>query len=192
MRETIFLLALASANSGISLRIIEPMLPRLAEDFGLGIPATASVITAYALASAIGTLAYGPLGDRHGKLRVATVSLFLAGLASFACLLAQGVASLAALRFVTALFASSGFAVLRRPVHLPGYPNFPATIRVTALTRTEPRQRVLRIERNSRTPSADKFSAGELHALEHCRPNDHSVMGRWELCPKRSSLGSER
>lgn len=111
MRETIFLLALASANSGISLRIIEPMLPRLAEDFGLGIPATASVITAYALASGIGTLAYGPLGDRHGKLRVATVSLFLAGLASFACLLAQGVVSLAALRFVTALFASSATAL---------------------------------------------------------------------------------
>lgn len=111
MRETIFLLALASANSGVSLRIIEPMLPRLAEDFGLSIPATASVITAYALAAAIGTLAYGPLGDRYGKLRVATVSVFLAGLASFACVLAQGAASLAALRFVTALFASSATAL---------------------------------------------------------------------------------
>ncbi|MBI4290998.1 MAG: MFS transporter [Betaproteobacteria bacterium] len=111
MRETIFLLALASANSGISLRIIEPMLPRLAEDFGLSIPATASVITAYALAAALGTLAYGPLGDRYGKLRVATVSLFLAGLASLACVLAQGAVSLAALRFVTALFASSATAL---------------------------------------------------------------------------------
>ncbi|MBI2317211.1 MAG: MFS transporter, partial [Betaproteobacteria bacterium] len=70
MRETIFLLALASGNSGVSLRIIEPMLPRLAADFGLSIPATASVITSYALAAAIGTLAYGPLGDRYGKLRV--------------------------------------------------------------------------------------------------------------------------
>ncbi|MBI2961170.1 MAG: MFS transporter, partial [Betaproteobacteria bacterium] len=111
MRETIFLLALASGNSGVSLRIIEPMLPRLAADFGLSIPATASVITAYALAAAIGTLAYGPLGDRYGKLRVATLSLFFAGLSSLACVLAQGVASLAALRFVTALFASSATAL---------------------------------------------------------------------------------
>ena len=90
-----------------------------------------------------------------------------------------------------ALLASSGFAVLSRPVHLPGSPDFPATIRVTALTRTEPLQRVTRIERNSRTPSADKSSAEEHVALEHCRSNDHSVMGRWELSPKRSSLGAE-
>ena len=83
-------------------------------------------------------------------------------------------------------------ALLCSPIHLPGSPNLPATIRVTALTRTEPLQRVKRIERNSRTPSADKFSAGEHDALEHCRPNDHSVLGRWELCPKRSSLGAER
>ena len=89
-----------------------------------------------------------------------------------------------------ALLASSDFALLCGPVHLPGSPNLPATIRVPALARTEPLQWVARIERNSRTPSADKFSAEEHDALEHCRPNDHSVMGLWELCPKRSSLGA--
>ena len=89
-----------------------------------------------------------------------------------------------------ALLTSSGFALLRGPVHLPGSPNFPATIRVTALTRTEPLQWVTRIERNSRTPSADKFSPGEHDALEYCHPDDHSVLGQWELCPKRSSLGA--
>jgi YNFM family putative membrane transporter len=111
MREAIFLLALASANSGISMRVIEPMLPRLAADFGISISAAASVITAYGLAAAIGTLAYGPLGDRFGKLRLATVSLFCAGLASLACALAQDVISLAALRFVTAVFAASSTAL---------------------------------------------------------------------------------
>lgn len=107
MREAIFLLALASANGSISLRIVEPMLPRLATDFGISMSAAASVITAYGLAAAIGTLAYGPLGDRYGKLRVATLSLFCAGLASLACALAQDIGSLAVLRFITALFASS-------------------------------------------------------------------------------------
>ena len=90
-----------------------------------------------------------------------------------------------------ALLASADFAVLCRPVHLPGPPNLPATIRVTALTRTNPLQRMPRNERNSRTPSADKSSAEEHVALEYCHPDDHSVMGRWELCPKRSSLGAE-
>ena len=107
MRETIFFLALASANSSISLRVVEPMLPRLATDFGISVSAAASVITAYGLAGAIGTLAYGPLGDRYGKLRMATISLFASGLASLACALAQDIGSLAVLRFVTALFASS-------------------------------------------------------------------------------------
>lgn len=111
MRETIFFLALASANSGISLRVVEPMLPRLASDFGISISASASVITAYALAGAFGTLAYGPLGDRYGKLRVATMSLFAAGLASLSCALAQGVGSLAVLRFITAVFASSSMTL---------------------------------------------------------------------------------
>ncbi|MDO8595735.1 MAG: MFS transporter, partial [Sulfuricaulis sp.] len=46
-----------------------------------------------------------------GKLRVATVSVFLAGLASLTCVFAQGVASLATLRFITALFASSATAL---------------------------------------------------------------------------------
>lgn len=76
-----------------------------------------------------------------------------------------------------ALLASSRLAARRTPVHLPGSPNFPAALRVTALTRTESLQRMARIERNSRTPSADKFSAVELHALEHNRLNDQSVMG---------------
>jgi len=111
MREAIFLLALASGNSGISMRVIEPMLPRLATDFGISISAAALVITAYGIAGAISTLAYGPLGDRYGKLRLATFLLFAAGLASLACAFAPDVGSLAVLRFITAIFASSSTAL---------------------------------------------------------------------------------
>jgi len=93
------------------MRVIEPMLPRLATDFGTSISGAASVITAYGIAGAISTLAYGPLGDRYGKLRVATFSLLAAGLASLACALAQDIGSLAVLRFITALFASSSTAL---------------------------------------------------------------------------------
>jgi predicted MFS family arabinose efflux permease len=107
LREAIFLLALASANSGIALRVMEPLLPRLATEFGVSISAAASVITAFAIAYAAGTLVHGPLGDRWGKLRVATLALACAGLASIGCAFATGVASLAAWRFVAALFASA-------------------------------------------------------------------------------------
>ena len=107
MRESIFLLALASAAGGIALRVIEPMLPQLADDFGTSISAASTIITGYALAFTVGQLIYGPLGDRFGKLRVVTLALFAAAVGSAGCALAPDLSSLTALRFVTALFASS-------------------------------------------------------------------------------------
>jgi len=100
-------MALASANSGIALRIVEPLLPRLASDFGTTAAAASVVITAFGLASAIGALLHGPLGDRYGKLRMATFAMAGAGAGSVACAFAPDLASLAALRFVTALFGSA-------------------------------------------------------------------------------------
>jgi len=107
VKETIFLLALASANAGVALRVVEPMLPRLASEFGASISSTATIISAYAFAYAGAQLVYGPLGDRFGKLRVVTLSLAGAALGSFACALAQDLVTLAAMRFVTGLFAST-------------------------------------------------------------------------------------
>jgi predicted MFS family arabinose efflux permease len=107
VKETIFLLALASANGGVALRAVEPMLPRLASDFGESVSATAVIISAYALAYGGAQLLYGPLGDRFGKLRVVTLSLAGAALGSFGCALAEDLATLAAMRFATGLFAST-------------------------------------------------------------------------------------
>lgn len=107
MRETIFLLALASANSGIALRAVEPMLPRLASDFGASISSTAMIISAYAFAYGGSQLLYGPIGDRFGKLRVATLSLIGSAVGCFGCALAPNLASLAGMRLLTALFAST-------------------------------------------------------------------------------------
>jgi MFS transporter, YNFM family, putative membrane transport protein len=107
VKEIIFLLALASANGGVALRAVEPMLPRLASEFGASISSTASIISAYAFAYAGAQLVYGPLGDRFGKLRVVTLTLAGAALGSFGCALAQDLATLAGMRFVTGLFAST-------------------------------------------------------------------------------------
>jgi len=107
MWESIFLLAVASMTSGIALRVVEPMLPQLADDFGTSISAASTVISAFAVAYVIGQLVYGPLGDRFGKLRVVTLSLVAAAVASIGCALAQDLGSLTALRFLSALFSSS-------------------------------------------------------------------------------------
>lgn len=109
MRQTIFLFSLASLISGIALRVVEPMLPRLATDFGVSVSIAATVITAYAFTYACSPFAYGPLGDRFGRSRVVTISLILAALSAFGCALAWDVASLAFMRLVAGLFASTAF-----------------------------------------------------------------------------------
>lgn len=110
-REAIFLLALASFNAGISLRCVEAMLPKLAADFDTSVPAAASIITSFALGYTGAVLLQGPLGDRFGKLRVVTFAMAFAGLASLGCAAASDVASLAAMRFVTGIFASASMAL---------------------------------------------------------------------------------
>ena len=109
--ETILLLALAAFTAGISLRCVEPMLPKLAEDFGASVPAASVIVTSFALAYAGAVLLQGPLGDRYGKLRVVTIAMALTGAASLGCAAAWDVGSLAALRFVTGIVASASVAV---------------------------------------------------------------------------------
>ena len=110
-REAILLLALAGFNAGISLRCVEPMLPKLAADFGTSVSAASAIIISFALAYAGSVLLQGPLGDRFGKLRVVTAGTALAGAVSIGCAFAWDVGSLAALRFATGIFASSSVAL---------------------------------------------------------------------------------
>jgi len=110
-REAIQLLALAGFNAGISHRCVEPMLPKLAEEFAVSVSAASVVMTAYAFAYAGSLLLQGPLGDRFGKLRVVTLGMALAGVASIACALSWDLGSLAAMRFFTGMCASASVAL---------------------------------------------------------------------------------
>jgi len=111
VRETFVLLALAAANTGIAMRMVEPMLPRLATDFATPIPVVASVITAFAFAQAAAQYFHGPLGDRYGKLRMVTILMALSAVAAFGCVFAADLRSLIAWRFATGLFASGSMVL---------------------------------------------------------------------------------
>jgi predicted MFS family arabinose efflux permease len=110
-REAIQLLALAGFNAGISHRSVEPMLPKLADEFATSVSAASIVMTTYAFAYAGSLLLLGPLGDRYGKLRVVAIGMALAGLASLGCAAAWDLGSLAALRLATGMFASASVAL---------------------------------------------------------------------------------
>ncbi|WP_104205361.1 MFS transporter [Billgrantia saliphila] len=77
-RPVIFLLALAGFASMASMRVTDAMLPALSEAFSRPVADAAQNITLFAIAYGVMQLAYGPLGDRHGTLRVI-------GLATLAC-----------------------------------------------------------------------------------------------------------
>jgi predicted MFS family arabinose efflux permease len=101
------LLAAAGFAAGGGMRLMDPLLPLLAADFGVGVAAVAPVVAGFMLAYGAGQLVTGPLGDRYGKLRVAAIALLLYGLGLAASTLAWDLASMTLLRTGTGLVAGA-------------------------------------------------------------------------------------
>lgn len=74
------LLALAGFVTGAGMRVLDPVLPLLAADFGVGVGTATGVVAGFVVPYGLVQLAAGPLGDRLGKLRIATFALLLYGL----------------------------------------------------------------------------------------------------------------
>lgn len=89
------------------MRLMDPLLPLLAADFGVVVAAVAPVVAGFMLAYGAGQLVTGPLGDRFGKVRVATWALLLYGLGLAASTLAWDLASMTVLRTATGLVAGA-------------------------------------------------------------------------------------
>jgi MFS transporter, YNFM family, putative membrane transport protein len=107
MNPVIFLLALGGVASGVAMRSVEPMLPRLASDFATDIPTAARVITVFAVFYALAQLVHGALGDRFGKLRMVTVMLALSMIGFAGSAFSADLASLTAWRAVTGVVSSA-------------------------------------------------------------------------------------
>lgn len=87
-------LSVAAFASGISLRITDAMLPRLAGDFGLSLGDAALVITVFSVAYGFSQLLFGPLGDRFGKYRVIALACLACAITTASCALAPGFGAL--------------------------------------------------------------------------------------------------
>ncbi len=68
--NAILALSLASFGSGVSMRIVDSMLIRLAGDFNVSLGVAAMAITVFGVAYGLSQLLFGPLGDRYGKYLV--------------------------------------------------------------------------------------------------------------------------
>jgi predicted MFS family arabinose efflux permease len=88
LKFIIVLLSLAAFASAASMRVTDAMLPRLSAQFNVGLAQAASVITVFSVAYGVMQVAFGPLGDRFGKLRVISLAAIGASAATLLCLFA--------------------------------------------------------------------------------------------------------
>ncbi|HEX6243501.1 MAG TPA: MFS transporter [Polyangiales bacterium] len=81
------LLALGAASFMVSLdgRVVTPLLPTIAADYGTSVAHASWLVSAYMLPYGLCQLVYGPLADRYGKLRVAAHAMLAFSLGTALC-----------------------------------------------------------------------------------------------------------
>lgn len=101
----IWLMALAAFCIGCGMRVLDPLLPMMAREFGVSLAAVAPLIAGFALAYGLGQLA-GPFGDALGKLRVAAVAIALYAGTLVGAALVPDLGTLLAVRVLSGLVAA--------------------------------------------------------------------------------------
>ena len=103
----ILALSLAAAASGVSMRLTDALLPRLAGEFAISLGQASWVITVFAVAYGLSQALFGPLGDRFGKLRVITWACVASAGTALLCALAPGHHALLAGRLLAGAAAAA-------------------------------------------------------------------------------------
>ncbi|MBC7416186.1 MAG: MFS transporter [Herminiimonas sp.] len=87
-RSAVIALSFAAFGSGVSLRVTDPLLPRLAQEFSVSLGNAALVVTAFSIAYGLAQLFFGPMGDRFGKYLVVGWACLACSLTALLCALA--------------------------------------------------------------------------------------------------------
>jgi predicted MFS family arabinose efflux permease len=102
----LLLLSAAAFVSAGSMRVIDPVLHLIATDFGATVAEASILIAAFALPYGVMQIAFGPLGDRYGKLPVMCLALVAFGCASALSATAGSLTGLEILRGATGMAAA--------------------------------------------------------------------------------------
>ena len=92
--RTIVLLSLAAFASAASIRVMDALLFRVSSEYGVGLASASNTVTVFAILYGLLQLVMGPMGDRHGKLRVIAAACGASAVASLACAAAPTYATL--------------------------------------------------------------------------------------------------
>ncbi|AFY42046.1 MFS transporter [Nostoc sp. PCC 7107] len=110
-------------------RVIDPLLHIIANEFNVGVGSAAVIVSAYTIPYGLFQLVYGPLGDRIGKLKVITAALTAFAVGTALCAFVSNIALLTLLRFLTGMFAAGIIPVTLAYIG----DNFPYTERQAAI-----------------------------------------------------------
>ena len=89
------------------MRVTDPILPIIADEFGRTIGAAGIIVTAFSLPYGLFQLLFGPLGDRHGKLKVIVYTLGLSSVCTITAAFADSIEFLAAARLLSGITTAS-------------------------------------------------------------------------------------
>ncbi|WP_438004177.1 MFS transporter [Sorangium sp. So ce321] len=97
------LLSLGTAVFIVNLdsRAVAPLLPAIASDLGLSIGRVGLLVSSYLLPYGLFQLAYGPLADRYGKLRVSAHALLIFSVGTALCGVGSSFTAMVAFRVLT-------------------------------------------------------------------------------------------
>ena len=103
----IIALSFGSFGSGMSMRVTDAMLVRLAADFNVALGTAAMTITVFGFAYGFSQLLFGPLGDRYGKYLVIAWGCLACAITALACALVPNFSSLLVARAIAGATCAS-------------------------------------------------------------------------------------
>lgn len=106
-QASVALLGSAAFMVTADVRVVNPLLHIIANDFNTDVGTAGLIVTAYAIPYGFFQLVYGPLADRIGKLRVITWTLAVFAVGTALCALSPSLLILALLRFLTGAAAAA-------------------------------------------------------------------------------------
>jgi predicted MFS family arabinose efflux permease len=96
------ILSMAAFASAANIRISDPLLPQVSQDFGVTVGAASVIVTGYTIAYGLLQAFYGPVGDRYGKYLTIVITSAISAIATLSCAFAPSLTVLAIGRFATA------------------------------------------------------------------------------------------
>src|SRR3546814_21031946 len=75
----VVLLSMAAFCVAATMRVADPMIPRVAAEFGTTAGSAGAIATTFTVAYGLCQIVYGPLGERHGKYHLIDVATTLSG-----------------------------------------------------------------------------------------------------------------